>query len=117
MSQVSIRRQFLRKQGLKSLFRLSSPEQCVRLNAGNTLLHELMKAKICYVLAKEGKRFITEAEFTGGRCDVVDLTDGVAFEIVATESNESIEAKRLKYPLPICVVRASSEELLVDLRC
>ena len=62
------------------------PKNSVYLNPSNSLEHELAKARVCYELQKEKKKFITEAveNATGLRRDVVCLDDGEIFEIETT---------------------------------
>jgi len=49
-----------------------------------------------------GHLVITEAKFKNGcRADILDLTAGIAYEIVKSESMGSISEKRKKYPVPI----------------
>lgn len=83
----------------RRLFKLGTPLNAVRFNSGNTDLHEMAKAKICLVLVKEGHNFLTEAEFQGGRADIVDLTRGIILEVLHSEKEENLQKKRLKYPL------------------
>ena len=79
---------------------------CIRFSSANTLAHELKKAEIASQLLKAGNKFVTEATFlTGGRADIVDLTNAIAYEIVNTESEKSIVKKKLKYPIPIVVIK------------
>ena len=98
----------------KGFFRLYSPLNTVRINSGNSLVHEVAKAILCYELRCVEHDFITEAEGfyfgTPFRCDVVDLTYGLIFEVVFSEKEESILEKRGRYPLPI--QRVNARELL-----
>jgi len=91
----------------KSLFDWRSQRNVIKFNPANGLIHELVKAAICYKLLEAGHDFLTEAEFKGGRADVVDLTTGVIYEIMESETNTSIEAKRAVYPLPIVPVETT----------
>lgn len=57
------------------------------------------KIEICEQLKREGKKFITEAEFTtGGIADILVLDTAEVIEIVNTESIESLAEKWNKYP-------------------
>ena len=98
-----------RRNDTARLFRQTSKihRGCIRLNAGSTWEHELAKIYKCRELLRQGKDFITEAEFEGGqgRADIVCLDEGVVYEIVQTESEESIQDKRKRYPLPIVVIK------------
>ena len=78
----------------------------IKLSSANTKKHEMKKCEICYELLKEGKHFITEAHFTGGRgrCDVLCLDDNLAIEIVKSETEKSLFQKQLKYPVDLRVV-------------
>jgi len=97
---------WIRRKGLKGLFKPGVHENAVTIAAPESLEHFLLKAKTCYELRKQGHVFITEAEFKGGRADVVDLTEGEVFEIVVSESEESLARKGQAYPLPVTIVRA-----------
>jgi len=98
-----------RRNDIARLFQHSSTikRNCIRINTGSTYDHELEKFKICWELQKEGMHFLTEAVFerTGDRADIVCLDEGICYEIVKSESNESIKAKHAKYPLPVRVRR------------
>jgi hypothetical protein len=91
----------------RKLFRLGSPLNVVNIGKGSDE-HEFAKFFICLKLKKEGHKFLTEAEFKGGRADVVDLTDGVCIEVVHTESEESIKSKESRYPLPVVVFKVNT---------
>jgi hypothetical protein len=78
------------------------------LNTGNTLKHELKKAEICYKLIQQGRSVVTEAKLLNGlRPDIlcVDLYPPIAYEIVKSESDASLERKALAYPFRIIQVR------------
>ena len=79
----------------------------VKISTANSKAHEIKKTDICYDLLAEGKHFITEAHFAGGkgRCDILCLDDNLALEIVCTEKEESLFKKQLKYPIDIKVIR------------
>lgn len=107
MSQKEI---LIHRNNIARLFRFSSKmhRNCIRINSGNTLAHELAKFEQCWKLAQEGHEFLTEAEFEHPfklRADVVDLDSGIVYEIVKSEGEKSIEMKKEKYPLPVEVVR------------
>lgn len=80
----------------------------VKINHQNSIRHELAKFLKCYELSRDGHEFLTEASFGNkkGICDVVDLDAGVVFEILDSETEESIENKRTYYPLMIEPIRA-----------
>ena len=79
----------------------------IYLSVANTLAHELKKAEVCYSIRKKRHDFITEAAFNNGsgRADVIDLDEGIAYEIVHSESEESLKRKAKDYPIPVEVVR------------
>lgn len=73
---------------------------CIRISTNNSKSHEQEKFNLCYYLKKIGSDFITEARFKGSknRCDIIDLTRKRIYEIVCSESEQSIQLKREKYP-------------------
>jgi len=77
---------------------------CIKISTTNSLTHEITKLKKCYDIKKKGHHFLTEAMFKGigkGRCDVVDLNEGVIYEVLETESLEDAKEKAARYPLPV----------------
>lgn len=95
----------------RSLFKLGSARNVIKLNANNTEMHEMAKAHVCWALLQAGHEFLTEAEFRGGRADVVDLTDGVIIEILHSEKVENLSKKAQVYPLPIRYVHSDMAAL------
>jgi len=89
-------------------FEMSSSRHrnCCRLNAGSSEAHETLKATVCYHILKKGHCFLTEAivEKSRKRCDVVDISAGICYEILYSEEAESIKQKRAEYPFFIIVV-------------
>lgn len=86
------------------LLRMGQKRNCVRLNSGNTLLHELEKTKVCYQLQQMGMEYVTEAEFTtGGRADIFVLDTGDVIEILHSEKKADCVKKTSRYPkgLPV----------------
>jgi len=79
----------------------------IKISIANTKEHEMKKCELCYDIAVAGNRFVTEARFkyNKGRADVLDITEGVAFEVVCSEKEESLVKKSIKYPVPIVVIR------------
>lgn len=70
----------------------------VKLNVGNTRMHEVAKFLIAFDAKQNGKQIVTEAIFPNGRrADVFILDDMEAIEIVQSESDESIKKKRIEY--------------------
>lgn len=93
--------------------RIGSQTNVLRWSAGETKEHVLKKLEICMDLKEWGHEFITEAIFqNGARADVFDLTEGVVYEILCSETEAELEAKIKKYPreLNIMRVNAKSEE-------
>jgi hypothetical protein len=80
---------------------------CIRISTANTLEHEIEKLIRAYHLMEHGSDIITEAVFEngGGRADLIDLLEGIVYEIVNSETEESITKKIIKYPLPVEVVK------------
>jgi hypothetical protein len=77
----------------------------IKISSNNSILHEITKTTIGHILLANSKRFVVEGVFkSGGRADVIDLTDGCAFEIVKSETEESIASKSIKYPIDIFTV-------------
>jgi len=72
----------------------------------NTDLHELVKYMKYRDLRKAGHDVVAEARFAygRGRADIFDITEGIAYEVVMTEKEESILRKKQRYPVPIEVV-------------
>lgn len=70
------------------------------INSGNTLEHEMKKCEICYHLKKTGIEFACEAILKNGlRPDIItlDTNTPVAYEIMKSESEESIIKKTKEY--------------------
>lgn len=75
--------------------------------SGETDDHILMKLEICKHLKREGKQFYTEAILMdGNRADVVNLDDGVIYEVVESETEKSLLRKIMEYPLRVIIVYA-----------
>jgi len=96
----------------------NSQEQVVKINVNNTLAHELAKFLLCWELAKQSKKFVTEAIFNNKRrADILVLDDGEAWEVIQSESMKSIFKKNVHYPVPIVpwkaqtVIRAYAEKI------
>ena len=72
----------------------------IKFNTGNSWEHEKEKARICYRLQQSGHTFLTEPRLrTGGRPDilVIDIMPPLAYEIMASESDKSIQEKEARY--------------------
>jgi hypothetical protein len=81
---------------------------CVRISAANSIAHERAKLDLCKDLLTNNHLYLTEARGKGWRVDVLDLSDGVAYEIVCSESEESIARKESVYPFRIFVVKTNA---------
>lgn len=75
----------------------------VRTSMGESQAHIDKKIEVCKRLKEEDKSFICEAIFEQGRgrADILVLDTFTAIEIVHTETEQSIEQKRGKYPAGI----------------
>ncbi len=91
--------------------RMGSLRNVLRWAANETKEHILKKLELCMELKFLGHDFITEARFkSGGRCDVLDLTDGTIYEILHTESDKEFEENKLqKYPAEFKIVKIRSD--------
>ena len=67
---------------------------CLRINVGNTFLHELSKFKLFWELRSNGVNVIAEARCKEKRTDLLDLSSGICWEIKCSETQKSIELKR-----------------------
>ena len=71
----------------------------IRHYANETDEHKELKAQLAKEYIENGHYIMTEAIFkTGGRADLVVLDDFEIIEIKTSESEESINDKRIKYP-------------------
>lgn len=89
-----------RMEAFKSIDTMKSfKANAIRISAGNTKIHELMKFHICYQLAKEGKDFITECYFLNNkRADIVVPGDLKIIEILSSETEGQCIKKVKMYP-------------------
>ena len=79
---------------------------CFRFNLSESREHILKKLEICIDLMKENHKFITEAIFSNNcRCDVFDLTKGIVYEILNSESDKEFDEKIKKYPEELEVIK------------
>ena len=83
----------------------------LRWSPNETNAHIQMKLEICKYLSRMGKEFYTEAIGVGRkwRADVVNADDGVIYEVLDSETVQSIQKKRHLYPLPIIMVDANQK--------
>jgi hypothetical protein len=79
---------------------------CLRWGSNETKGHILKKLEVCIELKEIEHEFITEAIFVnGGRADVIDLTEGVVYEVLVSEKEENFNEKIKKYPEEFEVVK------------
>lgn len=72
---------------------------CIRLNNNCSVIHNDKIIELAKEFLRNNIPFITEAEFkTGGRADLINCFTHKIYEIMHTETDESIEAKQTKYP-------------------
>lgn len=95
-----------------NLIRISNRKtNCFRWSETETDAHINTKFLICRALKKLGREFYSEAIFNNGlRADVIDADQGMIYEVVESEKEESIAKKRKDYPLDIIVVQAGKFE-------
>jgi len=88
----------------------------VRINSGNTFKHEFAKFFLCWKLKQEGSEFISEAIFQRryARTDVLDLDECVAYEVMHSENQQSIDAKKDFYPKEVTIVAVKAEDLIQE---
>lgn len=86
--------------------RCGSHINCFRFSLSENREHIIKKLDICIEVLSKGHKFITEGIFNNGsRCDVIDLNDGVVYEIMNTEDEKKFEEKIKKYPEILEVVK------------
>lgn len=79
---------------------------CLRWHNNESREHIIKKLDLCRWLKEIDHMFITEAIFlNGSRADVIDLTDGVVYEILVSEKEESFKEKIKKYPKEFEIVK------------
>jgi len=84
----------------------------------NTDLHEDTKFEVFKELRKKGYDVLVEPIFiNNGRADILDITRGIIFEVIKSETIEMLEEKKKKYPpnLEVRIVDANKkrrEEIL-----
>lgn len=88
----------------------NSKKNIVKIGKNEGLVHVLKKARICFALLHLGKEFYTEAVFKNkSRADIFVLDNKVAIEVLDSEKQESIEAKKEKYPCRIVGIGVDEE--------
>ena len=79
--------------------RNSSHLSCIRLNPACSDEHNLKIVSLCLEFLKNQIPFMTEAIFNNGsRADLINCMTHECYEIMVTETEESIEAKAKRYP-------------------
>ena len=79
---------------------------CIRFSLGESWQHIAKKVEVCCSLREMGHDFLTEAIFlNGSRCDVLDITEGVVYEILHSETDEQLAEKIKKYPETLAVIK------------
>ena len=73
---------------------------CIRLNNNCSDLHNDKIIKLCKEFNRLNIPYLTEAKFinNSGKADIVNLATHEIYEVMVTETDESIEAKAKKYP-------------------
>lgn len=85
----------------KQLFELlGNEENVVKLSAQNSWAHEFIKFRLSWECLQKKHFFLTEGvlKYGKGRVDFCCLSEGIIKEVKVSESDESIEEKRKKYP-------------------
>ena len=79
---------------------------CLRWGSNETREHIVKKLDICRWLKEINHVFVTEAIFVNGsRADIVDLSDGVIYEVLVSEKEEDCNMKVGKYPKEFGVIK------------
>ncbi|MFH1209826.1 MAG: hypothetical protein V1663_03485 [archaeon] len=78
----------------------------LRFSLSESKQHIMKKLDVCIELMNKNHKFITEAIFDNGcRCDVFDITEGVVYEILCSETDEEFEEKIKHYPKELEVIK------------
>jgi len=86
--------------------RCGSHINCFRFNLSEDIKHIHKKLDICIELMNKNHKFITEGIFlNGSRCDVIDLSEGIIYEILNTENEKKFREKIKKYPVGVKIVK------------
>ena len=80
----------------------------------NSFTHELAKFLLSWELYKSKSPFISEALFKNrvGKADVYELDTMTAYEILVTETDERLAAKREHYPRNVTVIGIKAGDLI-----
>ena len=85
---------------------------CFRFNLSEDIKHIIKKLEICIELLSKNHKFITEGIFlNGSRCDIIDLTNGVIYEVINTESEKRFEEKIEKYPKEFKILKINVQKI------
>lgn len=80
----------------------NTKENVMKFGNNETFEHALAKFLLCWEFHSSGQTFICEAIFKNKkRADIFCLSDGIAYEILHTESKQRFEQKRNTYPTPV----------------
>ena len=98
----------------RNLIRISNRNKdCFKWSSNESDAHIHRKLEICKWLKKQGKEFYTEGIFDlgNGRFDILNSDDLIIYEVTETETKESMEEKKRKYPelFEVIFVSASVE--------
>jgi len=70
-----------------------------KIRANESIEHAILKFRKAYELVKLGHEVVIEAKFrSGGRADILDITDYKIFEVLHSEKLADAKKKVLKYP-------------------
>ena len=91
----------------------------VNLNIHNSVQHEMIKARICYLLKAEGKEFFTEVPLQASarkecKADILVLDEGRIIEVMVSETLEQVQHKTLKYPKFLEIIAVTDWSDLVE---
>ena len=79
---------------------------CLRWHNNESREHIIKKLDICRWLKEINHVFVSEAIFlNNSRADIIDLTDGVIYEVLVSEKEDSFKEKIKKYPEEFEVVK------------
>lgn len=89
--------------------RIGSHVNCFRYFPNNTDDHEDTKYQVFKKLRKLNHDVLVEAIFNNGsRCDILDLTEGIIYEIIKTEKREDVKKKNYPSCFGIEIIEASN---------
>ena len=90
--------------------RCGSHRNCFRKGSGG-YRHELKKFDLWYNLINLGHELFVEAHFKSykGICDVLDLDEGICYEIMDSETEKKLSNKIARYPKELEIRRIKVE--------